>query len=111
MKTLGEKLKELRIEQGLTHFELAQKLGFKSGSTVGMYEAEQRKPSAETLNKLANIFGVSVDYLLGQNNNLDDLEQTFPKGVRMLRRANNQMTEKQKEKLVKYIEFLLEDED
>jgi len=60
-----QRLKLLREEAGLTQKQLADKLGVSRG-TIGMYEIGQRDPDTETLQKLSDIFGVSVDYLLGK---------------------------------------------
>ncbi|ADD02671.1 putative transcriptional regulator [Thermoanaerobacter thermohydrosulfuricus WC1] len=61
----AKRLATLRKEAGLTQKELADKLGVSRG-TIGMYEIGQRDPDTETLQKLSDIFGVSVDYLLGK---------------------------------------------
>ncbi|WP_238861105.1 helix-turn-helix transcriptional regulator [Clostridium sp. YIM B02569] len=59
------RLLTLRKEKGLTQYELADKLGFSRGQ-VGNYEQGSRQPDQETLVKIADFFGVSVDYLLGR---------------------------------------------
>ena len=62
---LGEILKDLRKENGLSQAELANIIGV-SKSTVGMYEQNKRKPhSDEILMNIAGYFGVSIDYLKG----------------------------------------------
>lgn len=61
----SQRLKMLRQKANLTQKELAEKLGVSRG-TIGMYEIGQRDPDTETLQKLSDIFGVSVDYLLGK---------------------------------------------
>lgn len=62
---IGKKLKKLREERGLLQKELASKINVSSGA-IGMYENEKRNPDYKTLNKLADFFEVSVDYLLGR---------------------------------------------
>lgn len=62
---IGKKIKELRETKGLTQKELADKLGLSDGA-IGFYETERRNPPIEILNKLADFFDVSVDYLLGR---------------------------------------------
>lgn len=59
------RIKELRQKNNLTQKELGEKLGL-TESTVSLYEAGKRKPDPSTLVKLANIFDVSIDYLLGR---------------------------------------------
>ena len=60
---LGARIAALRREAGLNQAELAQRLQI-SPSAVGMYEQGRREPSADTLVAMAQLFGVSVDYLL-----------------------------------------------
>ena len=64
MVDFGETLKRLRIEAGYTQKQLADKLGV-TKSVVSYYELQERYPSPEILLKLAVIFHVSTDYLLG----------------------------------------------
>ena len=60
------KLKELREARGISQQELADDIGV-SPSAVGMWESGRREPrTLEQLGKIANYFGVSADYLLGQ---------------------------------------------
>lgn len=60
-----EQLKILRKDRKLNQSELANYLGI-SVSAYGNYELGQREPSIETLNKLADFYKVSVDYLIGR---------------------------------------------
>lgn len=60
----GEVLRSLRTDINMTQKELADQLSI-SPSTIGMYEQNRRVPDAEMLSKIALIFGVTVDYLLG----------------------------------------------
>ncbi len=64
MVDFGKKLKKLRTEAGLTQAELAKKMNI-TKAVVSYYELQERIPSPEVLIKLANIFHVSSDYLLG----------------------------------------------
>ncbi|HDK7179181.1 TPA: transcriptional regulator [Clostridium botulinum] len=63
--SIGEEIKLLRKEKGITQEELAKHIGV-STSMVGMYETNARKPSYEVLSKIAKYFRVSTDYLLGE---------------------------------------------
>ena len=65
MKTiLGQRLKELREEMGLTQKQLAEKMQINS-VTYLHYEKEQREPPLALLADFARFFDVTVDYLLG----------------------------------------------
>lgn len=61
----GKRLRQLRKEKGLTQAELAKLLSI-GESTVSFYESGKRQPDYETLIRLAEVFNVSVDYLLGR---------------------------------------------
>ncbi len=66
MVDFGGKLKALRVQANLTQQQLADKIGV-TKSVVSYYELQERYPSPEVLKKLAQIFHVSADYLLGIN--------------------------------------------
>ncbi|TPE70804.1 helix-turn-helix transcriptional regulator [Halalkalibacterium halodurans] len=62
---LGERLKKLRNERKITQEELGKKVNVTKVSISG-YENGNRNPDTETLQKLADFFEVSTDYLLGR---------------------------------------------
>lgn len=64
MVNMGEKIKSLRIEKKLTQKQVADRIGL-AISAVSSYESGARYPSYDVLAKLARIFHVSTDYLLG----------------------------------------------
>ena len=59
------KIKELRESLNLTQNELATKLGY-ARTCISSRESGRTEPSIKDLNKLAELFGCSVDYLLGR---------------------------------------------
>lgn len=61
---MGDKLKSLRIEKKLTQKQVADRIGL-AISAVSSYESSSRYPSYDVLVRLAHIFHVSTDYLLG----------------------------------------------
>ena len=58
------RIREIRKRCGLTQKELAEGIG-SSESAISQYENGKRQPDYETLLKISDYFGVSVDYLLG----------------------------------------------
>ena len=64
MVDFGQKLKHLRKNAGLTQADLARMLNV-TKSVVSYYELQERSPSPDVLVKLAGIFRVTSDYLLG----------------------------------------------
>lgn len=67
MVDFGNRLKQLRLEAGMTQQQLAQKLGV-TKSVVSYYEQQERSPSPEILIHLSRIFRTSTDFLLGIDN-------------------------------------------
>ena len=63
----GLRLRALRNEKKLTQDELGKLLNV-SGKTIGTWERDSRQPNIEAINKLASIFDVTTDYLLGNSN-------------------------------------------
>jgi repressor LexA len=63
-QNLGERLKDLREERGMSQAELAKLVGV-TRAAVGMYEQGKRSPDYDTLRRFAEVFMVSTDYLLG----------------------------------------------
>lgn len=61
----GERLKELRENKGLKQSELASILGI-GRTTLSNYELDVRQPDFDTLEKIAEYFGVRIDYLMGR---------------------------------------------
>lgn len=57
------RLKELRNANDLSQKELAEKLGYKQG-TISQWEMGRRMLDVETLERIADFFGVSTDYIL-----------------------------------------------
>ena len=63
--TLGNRIKFLRKRANITQSELAEKLNLSFG-TISKYEKDEISIPSETLLKIANIFNVSTDFLLGR---------------------------------------------
>ena len=65
--SIQERLKDLRVERGLTLEQLAEQTHL-SKSALGSYEADEFKDiSHYALIKLAKFYGVTADYLLGRS--------------------------------------------
>lgn len=61
------RFKEIRIRNHLTQKQMAERLGIQK-SVVCYYEHGDRFPSYDVLLRIASIFHVSTDYLLGRDN-------------------------------------------
>ncbi|QUH29624.1 helix-turn-helix transcriptional regulator [Vallitalea guaymasensis] len=108
--TLGEKIKYLRNERGLYQRDLANALNI-AVTTISGYERDDRRPNPETLKQIADFFGVTIDYLVGgKESSVDYLEEEFPEGIKVLRRATKELTPEARAKMVKLMKAFLEDE-
>ena len=78
-------IKDIRVRKGLTQAEVASALGV-SSVVYSRYETGSRQPSIDMLVQMADIFGVTVDYLLGrriaEDSSLSDFEQRLLNAAR-----------------------------
>lgn len=65
MSVLGIRLKQAREESRYTQIVAAKKLGISNGTLSG-YEREYRDPDTDILNRMADLYDVSVGWLLGR---------------------------------------------
>ena len=105
-----EIFKKLCDERGTTPTAVALDMGISTSLTSRWKHGG--KPRIETLNKIADYFGVSVSYLLGVAEDPDPIALVDPskKEPPMLERLNEamkDMTEEELADLEKYVEFLL----
>ena len=68
--TIGEKIKNARMENGLTQEELASKM-MVSRQAITKWEADKGIPDVSNLKLLAQLLNVSVDYLLDDGGKID----------------------------------------
>ena len=64
MKSLNERLKEVRLEKNVSQSQLAKDTGL-SQSAISFWESGDRLPSIQAVIILAKYYNVSADYLLG----------------------------------------------
>ncbi len=83
---LGERLRGLRKEKGITQKELAEKLSMDT-SIICKYESGAAVPSYEALEKIANYFDISTDYLFGRETNhlIENSDEATEKFLEMMR--------------------------
>lgn len=75
MKTLGHRIKTLRNEKGMTQEKLGEILNV-GKSTISQYENNVNTPDTQTLQKLADFFGCSLDYLLGRTDTRNPIDKS-----------------------------------
>ncbi|RST57630.1 XRE family transcriptional regulator [Siminovitchia terrae] len=106
----NDRLKFLRKENKFSRDDLANKLGI-SYSTIAKYESGTREPDFETLEKISNIFEVSIDYLLGQDTSYSELEHyknkistEFP-DIDLMFKDMESLTAEEMKEVYEYIKF------
>lgn len=65
MSSLGEQIRKLRLQRGWSQIELAKKLSI-SNTTLSQYETGVRTPDDALKIKMADLFEVSLDRLMGR---------------------------------------------
>ncbi len=98
-------LKKLREKKGILQNDVAKALGINS-STYAYYERGEHSPSPEMLCKLADIFGVTVDEILGRTSEpgiFDNARIEQPEIVQLYER----MTPEEQNNLVNYARGLI----
>jgi len=71
MKRIGEKLRSLRIQQGLTMQQLADMLETDDGH-ISRIENGQKRPSSDLILRISRVFNVTTDQLMKDELELDD---------------------------------------
>ncbi|NBI05795.1 helix-turn-helix domain-containing protein [Senegalia massiliensis] len=118
-KEFGQYLKSLRKDKKLTirQVELYANV---SNSYLSMIENGKRDiPSPEILQKLSKVYDIDYNTLMKKAGYVDsdtskyedDLEQEFPEGVQVLRRASKELSPKAKKKMLKMMELFLEEDE
>ncbi len=100
-----DKLKQLRIDRNLTQAEVAKAIGV-SPATIGNYEQGTREPkNNEMWQKLADYFGVSVDYLMEKdtNNQHSDINNNKIMQENIILRQENEMLRKKLQSIMEII--------
>ncbi|WP_251617619.1 helix-turn-helix domain-containing protein [Pumilibacter muris] len=64
---IGKRIKELRLQAGISQKTLAEKIGVNKRAVI-FWEQEINEPKASYVRNLAVFFEVSADYLLGISN-------------------------------------------
>lgn len=108
MSELGKRIQERRKQIGLTQAQLAAKIEI-SHTQLTRYESKDIQPPADVLQRLANIFDVSIDYLV--NGDKSDKAQQTLKDAELIQKFKqlDQLPEDEKKSILKVISALIRD--
>lgn len=73
---IADRLKDLRKQNHMTQTTLAKRLNV-TQTAISQWETDRTRPDQELLGKIASVFSVSVDYLLGENTNKNGNSSDF----------------------------------
>ncbi len=103
MSSIGERIIQLRKANKWSQEDLAKKIK-SSRIMIGNYERNDNMPSIDVIIRVAKIFDVSVDYLLGQGRNANFDKDT----IRMLEEMEK-LPNEEKQKIFHYIGLIIRD--
>lgn len=87
-KEIIEKMKTLRNRRGWSQAALAIEVGV-APSTISMYESGQREPDLETIEKIADALGVSIQFFFDDvNDDYEDLKEDERELLEQYRKLN-----------------------
>lgn len=102
MSVFSERILQLRKTAGLSQSKAAKKIGLPT-STIAHYEVGDRSPNIDALQLLADFYGVSIDYLLGRE---EDYKPRLTPGQQLLFQASANATEDEIRLVIKLLEAL-----
>lgn len=97
-KKIGSFLRELRMEQGITQEQFAEKLGV-SARTVSRWETGSNMPDISLLSEISDFYGVSIPEIIAGERKSDEMNEE----VKEVAEAMSDYAGQEKEKLVKGI--------
>lgn len=104
----GRKIRQLRLQKGISQDSIAHKLGFKSNSYVSDVESGKFIPSDEKMKVLANLFGLSMEQIadLKLEAEIEELGISDPAFTMMFKDVPN-MTHEEKQSIVRAYQAVL----
>lgn len=104
------RLKELRLAAGYSQQALANKLQVVR-STIAMWETGGSNPDNVMLQKIADTFNVSVDYLLGREEQKKDPAAEYSDEVKKIYEILSQLNQENQEKLLELATMYVENQN
>ncbi|MBR4934486.1 MAG: helix-turn-helix transcriptional regulator [Anaerotignum sp.] len=101
--SFAKKLRNLRELSNMSQKELSDKIGV-STVMISQYENGKKMPARPTLNKIADVFGVTTSELLGEE------ENETPEEMIILNRAAKKMTPEKRKQLLEIVQSIFKEE-
>ncbi|MED1303088.1 transcriptional regulator [[Bacillus thuringiensis] serovar konkukian] len=103
---LKDRIRTLRKKHNLKQGELGEAIGINAAS-VSKFETGLKSPSRETLERIANFFNVTVDYLLGRSYT-PELNTMLDRKYKELKDKLEEFPEDQQEILLKQMQIMMQ---
>lgn len=97
---LGERLKFLRQQTNKTQQQIADKLGI-TRAAYSHFENDRNQPDSDTIVRLAELFEVSTDYLLGR----DEKKPVQDPNLLVAAHIDDDVSDEDMEDILRYIEY------
>ena len=104
----AKRLREVRERHGMTQKDVAKAIGV-SQPLVQVWESGQSAPATVHLRSLAVLYGVTTDWLLG-NDTQDEFRAAWPEGWSVLRRAVDELSPEKRRAMIRIMEAVLDAE-
>lgn len=107
--TVADRIKDLRIKQGLSQEDLAKKMGLKNRSSVTQVEKSGNDITLHKVEKFAEALGVSPAYLMGWNIPRHDIvvfDDSGKEFIIELEKLTKDFDKKQIDRLLSYARFI-----
>jgi len=100
-KKIGQKIKGVRNEMGMSQKDLAEKVGFSSSTAMSLIESGERNISIDVLQKISELSGKSIDYFLN-----DEEKKSLQKDDSRIAMRGKGLNEEQEDDVLAYIDFI-----
>lgn len=110
MNHFGNNIRYLRKLKNMSQDELAEKLGYKSFTTIQKWESGKSEPNLKKLNELSNIFDVDIDKLATTDLSIEnnEVKTNYSFKDESILEPFNQLTEEGKQKAISYTQDLVD---
>lgn len=102
--SLGQKITKIRKEKKLSQVDIASYVGV-SRDAISKYERDDIVPSVENANKIAKVLGVSLDYLVSEDDSLEVVDIDMLNRMKEIQR----LSDEDKSTVIKIIDAFIRD--
>lgn len=90
LQVFADRLKEYRTKMGITQKDFAEKIGI-TAAALSAYENNVKNPSISVAKRIADTFGISIDWLCGLSSciNIDEQPTTYADLLRLIIKISN----------------------